>query len=157
MAYQYSTFNPAVSKMANQLLNMSTTDLVKRYVKKKNEKSNQFFKSFKQEINRVDSEDYLINPCLWSMAGPNTNYVATVVYGAASQLVNMGYEFKMENVVRDLDRLFVEHVSLVNKLSETSPVQPISKDIAYFFVTDILTDKVLKTIENQTTINSNLN
>ena len=157
MAYQYSSFNPETSKMATQLLNMSATDLVKRYVKKKNEKPSQFFNAFKDEINRVDSDEYLINPYLWLMAGPNTNYVATMVYGSASQLVKMGYELRMDNVVRDLDRLFGEHKLLVTKLSETSPVQPISKDIAYFFVTNILTDQVLRTIENLTSLNSSLN
>ncbi len=155
MAYQYTTFNPDQSKMAQELLNMPINTLLNRYIKKKSVKPCKFFDAFKDEMNRIDSEEYLINPYLWTMAGPNTNFVATMVYNAASQLIKMGYEFKLENVARDLDKMFGEHKSLVIKISGDTPVQPISKDVSYFYLTSILTDRVIKSLENTSTLHVN--
>ena len=153
MAYQYLEFNPNLSEMAQQLLNMPIKTLLNRYLKKKSEKPSKFFATFKHEMNRVDSEEYLINPYLWSMAGPNTNFVATMVYSSASQLIKKGYELKMENVVRDLDKLFSEHSTLVNKISGDTPVQPISKDISYFFINNVFTERIIKAVENSSSLN----
>ena len=147
MAYQYKTFNPNESKIAKELLNMPINTLLNRYLKKKSEKPTKYFAAFKEEINRVDDEEYLINPYLWTMAGSNTNYVATMVYNSASQLIKMGYELKMENVVRDLDRFFGEHKTVVNKISNETPVQQISKEISHFYVTYIMSERIIKTLE----------
>ena len=148
MAYKYSLFNPEESRVAQELLNMPPVMLLNRYLKKKSDKPTRFFASVKTEVNRVDNEDYLINPSLASMEGANLDYVATQVYLPTSQIFKMGYELKIDKVVRDLDRLFEEHTALVNKISKDSPIQPISQDVAYFFKTEILTDKIIKSLEN---------
>ena len=157
MAYQYSVLNLEESNMAKSLISAPASELVKRYIRKKNDKPVKFFDSVKYEVNKVDADEYLVNPYLYLMEGANLNYIATQVFIPASQLVKMGYEFKIDNVMRDLDKLFEEFHPIVNKMSKSQIVQPLSKDIAYFFINQILTNKVIFALENTKGSNFNAN
>ena len=147
MEYRYTVFNPAKSKIANELMSLDSQTLIKRYIKKKSYNSTKFFEAVKDVVNKVDDEEYLVNPFLWDMEGINLNYVASQVFVIASRLKQIGYEFNVENVMRDLDRLFSEHASEVDKITKESPIQPVSRDVSYFFTTEILTNKVFKTLD----------
>ena len=148
MGYKYTAFDVSSSKVANEILNTPTMALIRRYIKRRDESSLKFFDAIKQEINKVDDEEYLINPYLYDMEGRNLNYVANQVFVIASKLKPLGFEFKIENVVRDLDRLFGEYSEEVDKMNIDSAIQPISKDITYFFVSEILKMKIMPTLEN---------
>ena len=151
MEYNYTVFNPATSKVADELLNLPISILFKRYIKVKTNSSKKFFDIVKELVNEVDDEEYLINPFLFDREGSNLNYVANQVFVFASKLKQLGYEFKLENIMRDLDRLFGEHANEVDKMTKDSKVLPISKEISYFYVTEILTNRLFKTLENAKT------
>ena len=157
MDYRYKIFNPATSKVANELISMDNQSLIKRYIKKKSNTPTKFFDSVREVVNQVDEEEFLVNPFLWDMEGSNLNYVASQVFIIASKLKQLGYEFKIDVVMRDLDRLFSEHASEVDEMTKESPVKPISKDVSYFFVTEVLTNKVFKTLDHNSTNSKGLN
>jgi len=149
MDFKYTEFNPKTSKVATELLNKPSTELIRRYIRKKSTVPTKFFDSIKHEVNKVDDEEYLINPYLFGMEGSNLNHVANQLFVVASKLKQMGYEFKLDNIARDLDRLFGEHSAEVDKMTKESKVQPISKEITHFFLTEILTHQVIDTLESK--------
>lgn len=157
MEFNYTIYNPTTSKIAQEILNTPVSTLVNKYIKKKSAKPVKFFDAVREEINRVDDEEYLINPYMYSIAGSNLNYVANQVFILASKLNKLGYEFKIENVIRDFDRLFSEYSNEVDKINKESKVQPISREIAHFFVDEVLNDKLVVALEKSLNKTSNNN
>jgi len=148
MDYNYKVFNPQASRVAQELLSTPDKELIKKYIKKKNKDSLKFLESVRKEVNEIDDEEYLINPFMYQIAGKNLNHIATQVHVQASKLNRLGYEFRLDAIVRDLDRLLSEKAEEVDKINPSSGIQPISIDIAHFFTTEILAKKVLHTLEN---------
>ncbi len=146
MEYNYTVFNPKKSRTAQEILNTPATELLKKYVRKKT--SNKHFDSiFQDEVNKVDDEGYLINPNMYDIEGKNLNHVASSVNLQASKLKQLGYELKLNNVVRDLDRMFSEHLDEVEKINIESEIKPVSKDISNFFVKEVLANIVTAELE----------
>ena len=148
MDYKYKVFNPSLSKVAQELLSIKDEELIKRYIKRKNKNSLKFLDSVRKEVNEIDEDEYLINPFMYQIAGKNLNHIATQVHVQASKLNRLGYEFRLDVIIRDLDRLLSEKAAEVDKIDASSDIQPISIDIAHFFTTEILAKKVLHTLEN---------
>lgn len=148
MEFKYTVYNPAKSKVANEILKSPTSLLIKRYIKNKSNVPTKFFDVIKEEVNKIDEEEYLINPFLWDMEGANLNHVANQLYVLASKVKKLGYEFKLDNITRDLDRLFGEYAGEVDRMTKET-ILPISKDITYFFTTEVLTNKIINTLESK--------
>ncbi len=157
MEYRYTVFNPAKSKLASELSAVDSKQLIKRYIKKKSITPVKFLDRVNEIVNKVDDEEFLVYPFLWDMEGSNLNYVASQVFIIASKIKQLGYELNIENALRDLDRLFSEHASEVDKMTKESPVQPISKDVSYFFATEILTNKVFAVLEHNSSSSLTIN
>ena len=156
MAYKYIIFNPTTSKVAKELSSADDFSLINRYIKKKSNTPAKFFDLVREAVNKVDEEEFLVNPFLWDMEGNNLNYVASQVFIVASKLKKLGYELKVENVMRDLDRLFSEHASEIDQITKESPIKPISREVTSFFVTEILNNKVLKTLDLSSTLSADV-
>lgn len=156
MDAKYTIFNPKTSKVASEISNKSTSELIRRYIKKKTSKQTSFYMTLKEEVNKIDEEEYLINPYLFQMEGSNLDHVARQLFIVASKLKHLGYELNLDIVARDLDRLFGEYSNEVDKMTKESSLEPISKEISSFFVTEIITNKIIDTLENTTSKNSNI-
>ena len=148
MEYIYTKFNPQNSRVANAIAALSDDALINRYIKVKNNHAETFMGRIQNEVNKVDKEEYLINPFMYSIAGPNLNYVASQLLTKASKLSQLGYEFNLDMIIRDLDRLLDENSVEVDKINGTSKVQPVIRDIAYYFMNEVLANRVLNTLEN---------
>lgn len=145
----YTVFNPTKSKVATEILNKQPSELIRRYIKRKSNVPTKFYVSIKEEVNKVDDEEYLINPYLFGMEGKNLDYVANQLFIVASKLKQLGFEFKLDNVARDIDRLFGEYASEVDKMTKESPIKPVSKEITAFFINEIINNRVIDTLENK--------
>lgn len=156
MDFKYTIFNPEKSKTAQEIANTSISTLINKYIKKKSKNPVKFFDAVRDEINKVDEEEYLINPYMYSIAGSNLNYVANQVFILASKLNKLGYEFNIENVIKDLEKLFSEYSNEVDKINKESKVQPISREIAHFMVDEILNDKLVVALEKKLNSTSNV-
>lgn len=154
MDFNYTVFNPKTSRVATEILNKQPAELIRRYIKKKSNVPTKFFESIKEEVNRVDDEEYLINPYLFGMEGKNLDYVANQTFIIASKLKQLGYEFKLNNVARDLDRLFGEYSAEVDKMTKESQVRPISKEITSFLLNDVITNRVIDILESKSSKNT---
>lgn len=148
MDYKYTVFNPNASGVARELLTTPDKDLVKKYIKRKHKNSMKFFDSVRLEINKLDDEEFLVNPFMYSIEGSNLNYIATQVYVQASKLNQLGFEFRVDRIVRDLDRLLSEKSAEVDKINKDSKIQPLARDIAHFFTSEIISDKVIRALED---------
>ena len=147
--FQYIKFKPSYSKKAMELMNMSNDELAKRYLKKKTSASPKFKSAFLAEVNDANEEDIVKHGRMYSIAGANLNYIYSALSKRATKINDMGYEFRMDNVVDDLEALLSYDDKEVDKMNyDTAPLTVYTTEIAYFFAMEILTEKAISYAEN---------
>ena len=148
-------FNPNESKTLNKLNSMTEQEIIKRYIKKHHAHSPTLRSQFREELNKSDKDNNYIHSSVTVLQGANLNYIYSELFKKYySTLIDLGYQFRVENLLDDLTDLFnedtdstLEASDLPNRLSS--------------YVQDVVAayDRVLSTkvIEPLKTNSNNLN
>ncbi|MFQ6752065.1 MAG: hypothetical protein ACLRFL_00670 [Clostridia bacterium] len=147
--FQYTIFKPSRSKKASELMNMSDDELARRYLKKKTSSSPRFKSAFLDEVNDADEEGYATHWRMYSIAGANLDHIYSQLCKKVNKINDLGYEFRMGNVVGDIESLLSYDDKEVDKVSyDTAPLSVYTTEIAHFYCIDILSQRVLDYVEN---------
>jgi len=132
----------------HSLLAIDNIELVKRYLRKSRRVQEKLIDAFNDVINIRDFESnnfkYGAVACL---NGACLDYIYAEVFEKINSIVtDAGFEFRIENIVSDLNRVLNDNaVTVLQARKDTEHVAPAIKKIVQDYVNNVLTDKVLVT------------
>ena len=133
----------------HNLIIQNDADLARRYLKKNHKNQPKLVDSFNNIINiRETDSDNIKYGAVACLDGACLNYIfATVFEKYNHMVVNAGYQFRLENMVADLNDVLNDNaVAVLQAGKDREKVSPIIKSIVKDYVDNVLIDKVLTTV-----------
>lgn len=153
-------FNPEESETLKKLNNMTELEVIKRYIKRHHAHGDGLRKQFNEELNRADDKNNFIHSSVTCLADLETKKFANIQYiydnvfkKYYSTLIDMGYQFKVNNILSDLTDLFNEDTEATLEAADLPDrVSPYVKEVVTAY-SNILNDKVIEKLKNNASNN----
>ena len=133
----------------HNLLAVSDLELAKRYLKKNHRNQQKLVDAFNAVINirETDSDNFKYG-AVACLDGACLDYIFIEVFEKINPLIaNAGYQFRIENIVADLNKVLNDNVMIVLLArKDRTKVAAEIKEIIADFVNNVLTDKVLTAV-----------
>ena len=145
MAQEKPVFNPKTSPIAQRITNLSDKELFDRYIIKNDGKS--LNDEFLKVVSSSDKENYALYPNVYSIEGPNLDYILRSIMQKCSRFLRQGYRIKADNFVADIDAILDGFVDEIDKINRNTPVTPVVKEVTDYISEEILNNRVLKFVK----------
>ena len=132
----------------HNLLAISDVELAKRYVKRNHKSQQKLIDTFNYIINIREEDDTVKYGAVACWEGACLDYIYKQIFEKFNSiLINAGYQFKVENIVADLNKLLNDNaIIVIMARKDTEHVAQSIKDIVSDFANNVMTDKVLATV-----------
>lgn len=137
------------SKTLENLKKIDNEELIKRYLKKNHKNQEKLGKTINVVINkREDDGVTFIYGAIACLEGKNLSHILFEVFHKNnSAVINAGYQFKVENIVSDINTILNDNqVLTLQSRKNANELSDFVKETVEEFVGDILIDKVLTPI-----------
>ena len=152
MAQQKPVFDPKKSPVALKIANLSDKELFDRYIIKNDGRS--LKEEFLNVVSTSDKDNYAIYPNVYSIEGPNLDYILRSIMQECSRFVRQGYRIKSDNFVADIDLILDGFIDEIDRINKDTPLSPVVREVTNYITEEILNNRVLKYLkENLNTRN----
>lgn len=129
-----NVFDPSKSRAIAVLLNKSKNEILNRYCQPRVGDSKSFLEKINDVINTADDDGYLVYTEICNLDGYNLNHLTTIINLESSKLKKLGYEYKLNQLIRDLDTILQEYPEEISKIKDNPNTESafLTQFIRYF-------------------------
>ena len=144
-----NVFDPSKSKAIAVLLSKSHNEILNRYCQPRIESPKSFLEKINDVINTADDDGYLVYTDICNLDGYNLNHLTTIINLESGKLKKLGYEYKLSQLIRDLDTILSEYPEEISKIKDNPKVEsPFLTQFIRYFEREVFEKVIMHELQN---------